>query len=194
MVTFRITLEQMQEKHRALTGMLRTHQVELAQKSNTGPTAAQAARMVALALVEQAHSLLDQVNSSIEYMLELENADTLAATIEPLCFESSAILLLVLRKIVRMVNEKITQANSITARAEWQTIWEKFNASYEGEKTIQCGAEVSSMVDGLVATNTYSGLRTVLCPQCGKPVDLDRNGQIYPHNETQSVQPRPQKV
>ncbi len=143
MVPFRITLEQMQEKHRALTGMLRTHQAELAQKSNTGPAAAQAARMVALALVEQAHSLLEQVNSSIEYMLKLENADTLAATIEPLRFESTAILLLVLRKIVRMVNEEITQANNITARAEWQTIWEKFNASYEGEQNdaVRCRGE-----------------------------------------------------
>lgn len=63
----------------------------------------------------------------------------------------------------------------------------------KANKTMQCGAEVNSMVDGLVATNTYFGLRTVLCPQCGKPVDLDRNGQIYPHNEPQP-QPPQQKV
>ncbi len=143
LVTFRITLEQMQEKHRALTGMLRTHQVELAQKINTGPAAAQAARMVALALVEQSHSLLDQVNSSIEHMSRLDHARTLTATIEPLLYERTAILLLVLRKLVRMVNEKITQANNITARAEWQTIWEKFNASYEGEQSdaVRCRGE-----------------------------------------------------
>lgn len=54
-------------------------------------------------------------------------------------------------------------------------------------------AKVSPAADR-VACTAYFGLRTVLCPQCGKPVDLDRNGQIYPHNETQSVQPRPQKV
>ena len=54
----------------------------------------------------------------------------------------------------------------------------------KAKKTMQCGAEVNSMFDGLVATNTYFGLRTVLCPQCGKPVDLDRTGQIYPHNQT----------
>ncbi|MBA4026649.1 MAG: hypothetical protein C0473_00255 [Cyanobacteria bacterium DS3.002] len=143
MVTFRITLEQMQEKQRALTGMLRTHQVELAQKSSTGPAAAQAARMVALALVDQTYSLLAQVNRSIEHMSRLDHARTLAATIEPLLYERTAVLLLVLRNLVRMVNEKITQANNITARAEWQTIWEKFKVSYEGEQNdaVRCRGE-----------------------------------------------------
>lgn len=143
MDTFRFTLEQMQEKQRAMTGMLRTHQVELALKCNSGPVAAQDARLVASALIEQTYSLLDQVNSSIEHMSKLEHAGSLAATIEPLLYESTVILLLAMRKLVRAVSEKISQANNITARAEWQTIWENFNASYEGEQNdaVRCRGE-----------------------------------------------------
>ena len=133
MDTFGFTIEQMQEKYEALRGMLKAHQVELALKCNSGPVAAQDARFVASVLVEQIYSFLDQVNSSIEHMSKLERAGNLAASTEPLLYERTAILLLVLRKLVRMVNEKITQANNITARAEWQTIWEMFKASYEGE-------------------------------------------------------------
>lgn len=144
LVTFRITLEQMQEKYEALRGMLKAHQVELALKCNFDPMAAKDARSLALALVEQAHSLLDQVNSSIERMGNLEHAGNLAATIEPFLYESTVILLVASRKLVRMVNEKITQANNITARAEWQIVWQEYKDSYEGESK-SCEIQVSEI-------------------------------------------------
>jgi hypothetical protein len=136
-----ITVIEINKKYDSLLGAIEQIQTTLQQELTDGPATAQAARLVAFALSQQAYSMLVTIGPSVQCLQTpsttsaIENGnprenpvsiaeDVLEAMMEqfgaqeeaiaPFVYEAIALLLPVIETLVENANDKLSQAEELT--------------------------------------------------------------------------------